>query len=356
MTRNEARATQNMPAVEGGDELIIPLNVLIGGQANPQDSAPGSGTGGGALPEAQATGLTPDELAKLVDAAAVLIRSGFDPAAALEAVGLDAIDHLGLLPVTVQKPVDESGAVDEEIQDALKSAGGVWKARRRPLLTKADPDADARDALADMFAAFFRRQRQAVLSAIGAGGAWWDAKRWDKELTKDLYEVAVDISAGMGREQAQALGFDPDAYNVDATLAFLEKFAGKRAGWVNQATRQQLEAVLDDDSEDAPDPSSVFDAAESQRSLAAGAAAGAALAAFSRTEAGRKLAPDTATKTWRTTSSNPRASHAAMDGETVAIDEQFSNGMDFPGDTAGGADEVAGCECTVTIDRAEQEE
>lgn len=41
MTRNEARALRNLPAVDGGDDLITPLNVLIGGQANPQDSAPG---------------------------------------------------------------------------------------------------------------------------------------------------------------------------------------------------------------------------------------------------------------------------------------------------------------------------
>lgn len=37
MTRNEGRALQNLPAVEGGNELITPLNVLIGGQASPQD-------------------------------------------------------------------------------------------------------------------------------------------------------------------------------------------------------------------------------------------------------------------------------------------------------------------------------
>ena len=37
MTRNETRKIQNLPAVEGGDELITPLNVLIGGQASPQD-------------------------------------------------------------------------------------------------------------------------------------------------------------------------------------------------------------------------------------------------------------------------------------------------------------------------------
>ena len=40
MTRNEARARMNLPSAEGGDELVTPLNVLIGGQASPQDSAP----------------------------------------------------------------------------------------------------------------------------------------------------------------------------------------------------------------------------------------------------------------------------------------------------------------------------
>ncbi|MSS84491.1 phage portal protein [Actinomycetaceae bacterium WB03_NA08] len=38
MTRNEARAKMNLPDVPGGDDLVTPLNVLIGGQASPQDS------------------------------------------------------------------------------------------------------------------------------------------------------------------------------------------------------------------------------------------------------------------------------------------------------------------------------
>ena len=42
MTRNEARADNNLPPVDGGDELITPLNVIVGGQASPQDSAPKS--------------------------------------------------------------------------------------------------------------------------------------------------------------------------------------------------------------------------------------------------------------------------------------------------------------------------
>lgn len=38
MTRNEARADNNLPPIPGGDELIVPLNVIEGGQASPQDA------------------------------------------------------------------------------------------------------------------------------------------------------------------------------------------------------------------------------------------------------------------------------------------------------------------------------
>jgi len=38
LTRNEARSDNNLPPVEGGDELIVPMNVTEGGQASPQDT------------------------------------------------------------------------------------------------------------------------------------------------------------------------------------------------------------------------------------------------------------------------------------------------------------------------------
>lgn len=38
MTRNEARADNNLPPIEGGNEMIVPLNVVAGGQASPQDT------------------------------------------------------------------------------------------------------------------------------------------------------------------------------------------------------------------------------------------------------------------------------------------------------------------------------
>lgn len=71
--------------------------------------------------------------------------------------------------------------------------------------------------------------------------------------------------------------------------------------------------------------------------------------AFALTEAARQLARDRTVKTWRVTSGNPRPEHADMDGETVAIDAEFSNGLNWPGDPVMGPDEVAGCQCTVDV-------
>jgi HK97 family phage portal protein len=40
MLRSEARAVQNLPHVDGTDELVTPLNVMVGGLASPRDTAP----------------------------------------------------------------------------------------------------------------------------------------------------------------------------------------------------------------------------------------------------------------------------------------------------------------------------
>jgi hypothetical protein len=53
------------------------------------------------------------------------------------------------------------------------------------------------------------------------------------------------------------------------------------------------------------------------------------------------------TKTWHT-GSNPRPSHAALDGVTIPIGDRFANGQRFPHSPAPPA-EVAGCNCWMTV-------
>lgn len=71
---------------------------------------------------------------------------------------------------------------------------------------------------------------------------------------------------------------------------------------------------------------------------------------FAETEGAKQALGDKGTKTWQTNSPNARPSHAAMSGETVALSDDFSNGMHYPGDPRGGdVDETAGCDCTLNI-------
>ncbi len=50
-------------------------------------------------------------------------------------------------------------------------------------------------------------------------------------------------------------------------------------------------------------------------------------------------------KVWVTGGASPRASHRALDGEQVSLDDVFSNGLRWPGDGKGEAKETANCKC-----------
>jgi HK97 family phage portal protein len=104
LTRNEARARRNLPAIEGGDELVTPLNVVTGGLASPRDTAPPKS---GGMEQKTSPGLAPpaterdalagdlsralDQLAAKLDgrddAASVVIDQDYAPAIATTIAG-----------------------------------------------------------------------------------------------------------------------------------------------------------------------------------------------------------------------------------------------------------------------------
>lgn len=272
MTADEARARMNMPALGGdAEQLVTPLNVLIGGQASPRDTGD-QNRAGGPLPAAK-------------------VRWALGPAKA--------------------GPTDAQRA---QVERVLKR--------------------------------FFDRQGKSVLSALGAGGEWWDGDRWDRELADDLQKVAHTITAIIGKAEAERLGY-ADAFDPDRTVAFLRTVAGRWASNINRTTKARLDAAVDN--EDA-DPAEVFTHADTVRAAGAAGMVATFVAGFGAVEAAAQIAYDEGvepTKTWNT-GSNPRDSHAAMDGQTVPIDQPFGNGCQWPAEGPD-VDEVAGCNCTVTI-------
>jgi HK97 family phage portal protein len=270
MTADEARARLNLPAAGGDAEsLVLPLNVLIGGQASPNDSGSQNvGGGGKALP------------------AQVKVRAG--------------------------------------------------EAHRRKYEQE--------------LAGFFARQGRAVRSALGvkAGDDWWDADRWDKELSDLLAKLNLNIATDTAHQALQAAGISPDEYDSDRTVNFLRKVAHRIARQTNAVTKAQL-----DEARTADDPSDavghVFDIATGSRAAESAATGVTFASAFGVTESARQYSGDRATKTWQVTSANPRPSHAAVDGETVGINEQFSLGCDWPADGNLSEAESCGCTCSVTV-------
>lgn len=270
MTADEARGRVNLPALGGdADRLVLPLNVVTGGQASPTDSGSQNRTGG--------------------------------------------------------------------------SASG-------PVRTKARAPEPYQKKVEDVVRAFFHRQEAAVRSTLGGKAFkadWWDEERWNRELADDLYRLSVLVSEQVATATLEKIGYPPEDYDVDRTLAWLREVADRSSSGINDQTRSLLQDALD--AEDVPAAlDNVFAQADS-RSTSTAVSTVTLLSGFAAHEAAKQVAGDKATKTW-VAGANARAAHAALDGETVALSENFSNGAAWPGDgSALGAEDLANCNCSLDI-------
>jgi hypothetical protein len=287
MTANEGRARLNLPSIPGGDELVTPLNVLVGGQASPRDS--GS-----------------------------------------------------------QNLRGQQAETKQRVETFSSDAGGVR--------VKADPDDAEVEEAAAVLRRFYKRQRAAVLSRLGAkaGADWWNELRWNEELAKDLLAFSLKTVEQTAHEMLGALGLPVTVFNLERARKFLEAVAASRAKAINTITKRQLDAALaarGSSENSGTDPvRHVFAIAETSRAKEGALTFVTTLTGFALTETGRQLPNRRVTKTWIVTSGNPRASHASLSGETVPAGSEFSNGMQWPGDiSVGDPDEICGCRCTVEV-------
>jgi HK97 family phage portal protein len=236
-----------------------------------------------------------------------------------------------------------------------KALGAAEKKALTRVEVKARAASTYEEKVAQVLVAFFKRQQASVLSKLGSKAAedWWDAERWNTELSKDLFKLALMVTEVVGRSTLEAAGYDGDEYNVDQTLAWLQVNSDARAEMINNVTKRQLDEVLEaedvEDEEDAKKPVDVFEAARGNRAIVAASTLVTAYSAFGAVEAGQQVGKGEATKTWVTTGNNSRSAHKRMNNETVPVGEKFSNGGMWPGDAALDVDDLAGCKCDVVI-------
>lgn len=124
-TPAEVRKLENLPFIEGSDKLFINSTMVPVGDDDDGDEV--------------------DERIDpaLVNAVGVLIRSGYAPDAVLEALGLPPMEHLGLLPITLQAEeiFDADAAAAEEGLPADDVRMLLGRLSRQKTLDEVDPGA-----------------------------------------------------------------------------------------------------------------------------------------------------------------------------------------------------------------------
>lgn len=285
MTRNEARARLNLPQVDGGDELITPLNVVEGRQLSPNTPT---------VFEEDGTTRTSREALRVASRAAVVKSRAPE--------GVE------------QRVADVLEAYFRRQQRVVASRlGAVQKAAGKSV------------TLLDIYS----------------------SARWVAELTAELFSLGLSVTERAAKAVLRGLSLDPDGYDVDRTQGWLQGHAHHVAELVETDTARDLTAALGEpDPQRAV--ADLFDGYATTRAPVVATSETTALSGFATQEAVEK-AGVAASKTWRTTSKSPRPSHARISGESVPVGAEFSNGAQFPGDRTLPPNERMGCRCEMTI-------
>ena len=297
MTRNEARAANDLPPVDGGDELITPLNVTEGGLASPRDTAG-------------------------------------DKSKKLEPCGCKACKTTEELRIKGKSDKED----DESVEKVLKS---FFLRQKRSVIPKIGANAsDFWDA--DRWNKELAEDLQPVLQAIADKHGESTAEELESEYVAEKTEAYIEKSA---QKRAEKINND--------TLTAIEKALAKN----KKAATPKKPAIEDEEDEETDEDivEHVFDVRENAAERLALAAAGA-IASFAISEAAHQAISEGAPrvvgkiveKEW-VTGENARASHLAMNGERVPIDADFSNGQHWPGEDIGDPDESCGCNCTTEV-------
>lgn len=286
MTRNEVRAELNLPPVDGGDELIVPLNVTAGGQASPQDSAP----------------------------------SAYD---------YDGIDNQA-------KKIEPCGCKACKEAEELRIKG------------KSDKEDD--EKVEQVLSEFFKRQAKSVIAKIGADpDDFWNEERWNKELAEDLEPVLTEIADKHGIATAEVLESEYSTELTREYLAKASEARAKRINKntlekiLDDLDEEEPDTAHVFEVRENTAGNLARSAAGAIASFAVTEAAHQAISDGAPRVIGRIVE-----KEW-VTGPNARESHALMNGERVPIDADFSNGQHWPGEDTGDPAESCGCNCTTEI-------
>ena len=337
LTRKEGRDMLNLPTLpdnQNADSLVLPSTMVLADATAPEPPTRTVGPAG----ELVEPGAGP--------------RIPFEPAE--EVAGGPRAGTPGGAP---DKPANQNGPAKppEENDTATRqdtggpARRGGGKARQQSAAERQVKERFVKEVTKTL-ERFYTRQKKAVMSKKGAAirdkaaVPAFNKTRWNRELAADLQKERERVSAYYGEKVADDIG---GVYDFERTVPYLAAGAAFFSQNQNDIVEEglleypELEkwGELFDNLIDSAEPKAQteVDHMESFATFEAAKQNGASMM-----------------KEWIVTSGNPRPSHESQDGEQVGVEEPFSNGLLYPHDPAGDANETAGCTCEIALVASEE--
>lgn len=233
---------------------------------------------------------------------------------------------------------------------APEQRSGAPAPHRREKVATTEPPAEQNSSWVERHVTLLQQilgeQADEVLAAMHDGNPKLDRDEWDIRLADALDGLSRGLTDEVAAEVAAKLG---GVYVAAWTRHYLSDAAMRQAIDLNITTQNAIDEAVGSAKDSDEDPiervRDKFDLMQSSRAVLVAAGIVNRVGNFARHEGAYQAGART--KTWRDNSQDPRAKHQRMDGETVPIDQRFSNRAMYPHDPSAGADDNANCRCTV---------
>lgn len=236
-----------------------------------------------------------------------------------------------------QITVREPAAADDEREDQEQAGGIVMPETKSALVT---------DEYVAAIRKVVERQEESVVAQLSKSstlllvsphrfkGVQWDDEKWDTELAEAIEPHMRDVA------NRAAMSVDGNE-SVAVMAAYIAKAASNVAKRWNRETRKAIDDMVVIGGDGLVDTiRSVFRAAKESRAERLAQTTATDMNGFGKVDTAKRVG--LMTKTW-ITGYNPRPEHAAMNGQTVPVDQPFSTGDMWP--------KGPNCNCDVSFTR-----
>ncbi|WEV59681.1 phage portal protein [Bifidobacterium sp. ESL0728] len=257
----------------------------------------------------------------------------------------DLIVPLNVTAGGLASPTD-TGSQNRKARQSQARSQARMALRRSALDELATVKTKAEAGLADTLRGIYQRQLDEHKTGENAKDFH---RKWDKILADAMNPHTWATALAAAKSVIREYNPDESGWSEDVMQPYIAAVNNNAAQKINDGMLDSLDELdeSDQESDDDTDPKqALLNKLKDSTALAWAGALVANCAGFGRQDAAR--ASGLTQKTWTVTSANPRPSHAAMNGETVDMDDIFSNGARWPGDGGLDVDESAGCTCVLS--------